>query len=468
MDVWATIIAGFKAASPGQVTVLGAASGVQTSTYAGLNVDGFYQTSEATTPYEFLGVGACGYQADGNGNGPNRLKGPNFSAAFDLSRADCQAYCEAHSWCQAYQILDYPCPAPGLPGTTGDGSAWSPAVNVACQTNVGQQDNTEWAYCSLFLKVGTDRDTVAMPGGGHWHKAQWTYAPIEVNVARRGTHDGLSCYKPGTPASLSGTTVVSAIGAPLFDESAVDDATVYVTLAASDIGIWSPFSWYPSVSPTKWAAMVTEATDQSAIATLVDRGYGWIYLTSETGFDTASSMTPAVLTAIENIGTNRRLNDRRLAASAPFWGCDDTLFTCQPICIRTQGKVSTKVADSLCAGAPKDVCACKCYHDARWTCSGDAVVCQAKLGAGELKTVGDMVCETRGAPKPSSTAELRVASTCEPMTEMRGDSPSDQCLAQWATPEPTKAPKTQSPTEVSLLPESFATALALTALALYA
>jgi len=274
--------------------------------------------------------------------------------------------------------------------------------------------------------------------------------------------------------------LVSAIGAPLFDEAAVDDASVYVTLAASDIGIWSPFSWYPSVSPTKWAAMVTEATDTTAISTLVDRGYGWIYLTSEAGFETKSSMTPAVLSAIESVGTTRRLNDRRLAASAPFWGCDDTLFTCQPICIRTQGKVSTKVADSLCAGAPQDQCACQCYHDARWTCSGAAVVCQAKLGAGELKTVGDMVCETRGKPKPASTAELRVASTCEPVTEMRGDSPTEECLAQWATPEPTKAPATQAPAETSdetseppkvtvpVLEESFATALALTGLALFA
>jgi len=61
---------------------------------------------------------------------------------------------------------------------------------------------------------------------------------------------------------------------------------------------------------------------------------------------------------------------------------------------------------------------------------------------------------------------------------MRGDSPTPECIAQWATPEPTTAPTTQSPAEtsgnlekpekVSLVEESFATALALTALALYA
>ena len=43
--------------------------------------------------------------------------------------------------------------------------------------------------------------------------------------------------------------------------------------------------------------------------------------------------------------------------------------------------------------------------------------CKAKFGANELKTVGDKVCETRGAPKPASTAELLVASSCEPVTE---------------------------------------------------
>jgi len=125
-----------------------------------------------------------------------------------------------------------------------------------------------------------------------------------------------------------------------------------------------------------------------------------------------------------------------------------------------------------------DQCACKCFHEAQWTCEGDAIVCKAKFGAGELQTVGDKVCETRGAVKPASTAELRVASTCEPITEMRGSAPTQECLAQWGTPEPTEKP-TSAPVakaeeaakaeEVSLLDESFAAPLALAAaLALYA
>jgi hypothetical protein len=126
-----------------------------------------------------------------------------------------------------------------------------------------------------------------------------------------------------------------------------------------------------------------------------------------------------------------------------------------------------------------DQCACKCFHDARWTCEGSSVVCKAKFGAGELRTVGDKVCETRGAPKPSSTAELRVASKCEPVTEMRGSAPTAECLAQWGTPEPVEEAKaTLSPEEaaageanmeaVPLIEASFAAPLAvLAALALY-
>ena len=57
--------------------------------------------------------------------------------------------------------------------------------------------------------------------------------------------------------------------------------TAQVTLASSELGLWNPFSWYPYVPPSKWAAIVTDATSTDTVATLVDRGYGWIYLTSE-------------------------------------------------------------------------------------------------------------------------------------------------------------------------------------------
>jgi len=157
------------------------------------------------------------------------------------------------------------------------------------------------------------------------------------------------------------------------------------------------------------------------------------------------------------------------------------LFECKPICMKTTGVVTVKVSDTLCASAPMDQCSCKCFHEAQWACDGDKVVCKAKFGAGELKTVGDKVCETRGAVKPASTAELRVASTCEPVTEMRGSSPTSECLAQWGTPAPTNAPAkaTEAPTSApsstvedskAKVPviESFAAAFAFAALALYA
>jgi len=287
-------------------------------------------------------------------------------------------------------------------------------------------------------------------------------------------------YYTGANEGGAGTSVVAS-GSPLFDDTAVDDADVYVTLAASELGVWNPFSWYPYVPPAKWAAIVTDAVDVSAVATLVDRGYGWVYVTSEAGFDTKSTIDMStLLAAIETPTTRRKLQERNLEASAPFWGCDDTLFECKPICMKKMGVVTTKVSDTLCASAPMDQCSCKCFHEAQWACEGDAVVCKAKFGAGELKTVGDKVCETRGAPKPASQAELRIASQCTPMTEMRGSAPAAQCLEQWATPEPTDAPPaTPAPTaeedtveevkvKVPVVEESFAAALAFAALALYA
>ena len=49
---------------------------------------------------------------------------------------------------------------------------------------------------------------------------------------------------------------------------------MYVRLAASELGLWNPYSWYPYVAPSKWAAIVTDATDVTAVATLIVRVYG--------------------------------------------------------------------------------------------------------------------------------------------------------------------------------------------------
>jgi len=153
--------------------------------------------------------------------------------------------------------------------------------------------------------------------------------------------------------------------------------------------------------------------------------------------------------------------------------------------MKQDGPVTTKVSDTLCTAAPLDMCSCKCFHDAQWTCEGDAVVCKAKYGEGELETVGDLVCETRagyGVQKPTSVAELKMASECTPVTDFRGSSPTAECLEQWSAttaapttkkPETTVAATTAKPSTtekppVAPLITSFAVPVAFAALALYA
>jgi len=342
-----------------------------------------------------------------------------------------------------------------------------PEAHAVCDPSYCEMD----VWASIIADFKAASSTVAVLGSVGPGATVSSYSGLSL--------DGFYFTGATAPeAGYSGYSVV-ALGSPLFDDTAVDDADVYVTLSSSDIGIWNPFSWYPSTPPAKWAAIVTEASDTSAVATLVDRGYGYVFLTSETGFETKSTMTASLLSAIEGV-TTRRLQGRKLQEESDqyFFGCDDTLFECKPVCLKQTGVVTVKVADKHCADKPMDQCACKCFHAAQWTCEGDAVVCKAKFGAGELETVGDKVCETRGAPKPASAAELRTASTCEPMTDMRGSAPTQECIAQWGTPEPKEEEPTPSTTEaeavaaseaVSLLDESFAAPLALAAaLALYA
>merc|ERR1719352_1101262 len=326
-----------------------------------------------------------------------------------------------------------------------------PEAHVVCKAEYCEMD--VWKSLIAGFKAA---GTVAVLGSVGAGTTTSEYADLDM--------DGFYFTGDEVEAGFSGFSVL-ALGSPLFD-TGVNAATVFVTLASNDLGLWNPFSWYPYESPTKWAAIVTERSTVDDVSVLFDRGYGWVYLTSETGFETKSTITTDLIDAIELTATGRRLQARRLTASAPFWGCDGTLFECKPICMKKMGITTTKVADSLCSAAPMDQCACKCFHEAQWTCEGSSVVCKAKYGAGELKTVGDKVCETRGAAKPASTAELRVDSSCTPVTEMRGSSPTAQCLAQWATPAPTDAP--WAPEDLTLLDESFATTFALAALALYA
>jgi len=114
--------------------------------------------------------------------------------------------------------------------------------------------------------------------------------------------------------------------------------------------------------------------------------------------------------------------------------CDDTLLECKPVCVEGNGVVFNKVPDYKCAGPKPDECSCRCFYDAYWTCEADKIVCKAKIQGGDEQTVGDLVCSTRGTPKPTwdLTAVERAADVCAPLSVQREMRPAEQCLAQYA------------------------------------
>lgn len=171
---------------------------------------------------------------------------------------------------------------------------------------------------------------------------------------------------------------------------------------------------------------VAEADITTASDKLFDRGYGFVYLNSASDdFSAPSEHTAQVLQAVGNKAA-RRLSgflagQRRLQTATYQWSCDDTLFECAPICLRTMGLTSTKVLDRQCAGEPLDMCACGCFYNAAWTCEDGNLVCKATSKL-ERATVGDVVCSSRGGEKPT---------TCEDKSVERGSYPTGQCLAQY-------------------------------------
>merc|ERR1719420_702399 len=95
---------------------------------------------------------------------------------------------------------------------------------------------------------------------------------------------------------------VRALNTPLFDKEVVDDVDTYVTLTDEKIGLWNPYSWYPYKPTTRWAAMLTNQADTAAMAKLVDRGYGYVYVTGTDGggeFDVESSLFDKVIASLE-------------------------------------------------------------------------------------------------------------------------------------------------------------------------
>jgi hypothetical protein len=224
---------------------------------------------------------------------------------------------------------------------------------------------------------------------------------------------------------------VVVLGTPLFDFDAVEKADVFVTFAGneSDLGAWTPYSWYPDQEPTKFAAVVAQAADvATTTSAMLDRGYGYVFVTSEMHFSTPPTETAAVLDTLASH------QSRRLQALPPSgnrdkfgWGCDDTLLECRPVCFKTRGRVTTRVADARCGDLTRDECSCKCYFDAEWRCAGSSVVCSVReSGTFARRTVGDGACTSRGTDKPTYEALTRTG-VCEPLPTERGSSPPVSC-----------------------------------------
>merc|ERR1719191_737639 len=124
--------------------------------------------------------------------------------------------------------------------------------------------------------------------------------------------------------------VAFGVGEPLFDTSAVVKAgtpDLWITLndKSSKLGVWTPYSWFSSLSneyvfsSKNWGAIVTEVTNKldygtkkvkespatdSILTQLFDRGYGYVFMTTESLFPTASSQLDSLITGIHKKKTN--------------------------------------------------------------------------------------------------------------------------------------------------------------------
>ena len=73
----------------------------------------------------------------------------------------------------------------------------------------------------------------------------------------------------------------------------------------------------------------------------------------------------------------------------------------------------------------------RCYYDVKWVCGDDGdVVCVAKQGKKEPRLVGDLLCSSRGTPKP----EKSDMESCEKAVSI-GTVPDESCLLS-STPTP--------------------------------
>jgi hypothetical protein len=286
--------------------------------------------------------------------------------------------------------------------------------------------------------------------------------------------------------------VAFGVGEPLFDTSAVvapGTPDLWITLndKSSKLGVWTPYSWFSSLSNNyvfsskNWGAIVTEVTDKldygtkkvtespakdSILTQLFDRGYGYVFMTTESLFTAASSQLDSLIMGIHKKKTNdndwapaRRLSDAERVlqtqdngVSVTQFECDDTLYECQPVCVETMGVTRSKVSADKCSGVKPDECSCRCFYDAYWTCEDNVVLCKATITGGVEQTVGDLVCATRGTPKPrwNPTAAQRTAGECEPLPVLREERPAQACLSQYAEQTAARAPTMDSNLDMAI------------------
>lgn len=338
------------------------------------------------------------------------------------------------------------------PKTTHPKGAYDSCYNAG---NACPEDHSvcEASFCEMDTWEAIIKSMKAIPGVEVLGAVGAATTSSEYDILGEKV-DGFFFTTTGTPEDVANT--VYSIGEPLLKTEDITEVDTFVTLSSDNIGIWNPFSWYPHIDATKWAAIldtVAEADMQTSVDTLFDRGYGYVFMTDAADFKSASSYNQALFAAIATKKAGgRRLAERELAATTYSWGCDDTLYTCSPVCLGQTGPVTTIASDALCAGEPLDTCKCKCYYDVEWDCNDGEVVCKASKGV-ENMIVGDLLCENRGTPKPTVEAmeATRQAGECVPMKTTRGEYPAAECLVRWATtPEPeTSAEPTTQPGQSS-------------------
>jgi hypothetical protein len=361
-----------------------------------------------------------------------------------------------------------------------DFKAASPGkINVIGVVDVGDEHETgDWETAvSVIPEYRTKLTDASALDGFYFERVpfdEWKLmALMEVIATHIDEAERSDCIYQATCTHINEEDVtVFGMNAPLFNRFAVTHPgapDIWVTLFASwndpeGMGKWTPYSWYPGMIPNKWGAMVFGAPTYmlpEIAEMLYDRGYGNIFIHSGDDVNKPTDHLFFLDMALRAVGSE----DRRLALAEsnngdevkedtirkPMWACDDTRFTCAPICIQTEGKVTVEVEKSLCT-EPVDPCLCNhvCYYEVHWEkqqhvsarsrdprMAPNPTVAKERPSAdfgcvasqaGMEVHVADLVCEFRGSPKP--TAETWDTPAVQGGT--RGTYPENLDKCPWA------------------------------------